>query len=155
METTKIEQVLQRSTFFKNLDAHVIKRVSELGHIKTFKGGEYVFQQGDFGEHIYIITEGHVILERSTDLGTRSGRVVIDMLGKGRFLGCWSTLLGEPHVLMSSASCRKPTTVVCIKGSDLRKIMVGDPQLGFCIMERLSFLLRDRIEAAYGAMEKI
>lgn len=155
METPKIKQILQDSKFFKNLDAHVIQKVSELVQVQSFKGGEYVFQQGDFGEHIYIIAEGHVILERSTDLGTRSGRVIIDMLGKGRFLGCWSTLLGEPHVLMASASCRKPTTVVRIKGADLREIMVGDPQLGFCIMERLCFLLRDRIKAAYGAMEKI
>jgi CRP-like cAMP-binding protein len=155
METPEIEQVLQDSKFFRALDAHVIEEVSTLGRMRSFKGGEFIFQQGDFGEHIYIIAEGHVILERSTDLGTRKGRVVIDLLGKGRFLGCWSTLLGEPHVLMSSAACRKPTTVVCIKGSDLREIMVGDPKLGFCIIERLCFLLRDRIKAAYGAMEKI
>jgi hypothetical protein len=56
---------------------------------------------------------------------------------------------------MSSAICQKPTTVLAIKGSDLRRIMISNTKLGFNLMERLCFLLRDRIQAAYGAMEKI
>jgi CRP-like cAMP-binding protein len=56
---------------------------------------------------------------------------------------------------MASATCQKPTTVIAIKGEDLRKMMIGNPELGFNIMERLCFLLRDRVQAAYGAMEKI
>jgi CRP/FNR family cyclic AMP-dependent transcriptional regulator len=79
----------------------------------------------------------------------------METLGKGRVLGCWSTLLDLPHILMSSAACQKPTTTLAIKGADLRKIMISNAALGFNIMERLSFLLRDRIQAAYGAMEKI
>jgi hypothetical protein len=56
---------------------------------------------------------------------------------------------------MSSAFCQKPTMVMAIKGSDLRRIMIGNTELGFKLMEKLCFLLRDRIQAAYGAMEKI
>ena len=54
-----------------------------------------------------------------------------------------------------SAICQKPTTILAIKGLDLRRIMIGNSELGFNIMERLCFLLRNRIQAAYGAMEKI
>lgn len=94
-------------------------------------------------------------MERSIDLGNRKGNVVIEALGKGRVLGCWSTLLGEPHILMSSATCQKQTKVAVIKGSDLRQMMIDSSKLGFNILERLFFLLRDRIQSAYGAMEKI
>ena len=94
-------------------------------------------------------------MERSIDLGNRKGNVVIEALGKGRILGCWSTLLGESHFLMSSATCQKPTKVAAIKGSDLRQMMIDNSKLGFNILERLCFLLRDRIQSAYGAMEKI
>ncbi|UCB51172.1 MAG: Crp/Fnr family transcriptional regulator, partial [Deltaproteobacteria bacterium] len=61
----------------------------------------------------------------------------------------------EPHNLMSSATCQKPTKVVAMKGSDLRQLMLGSTELGFRVLERLCFLLRDRIQGAYGAMEKI
>ena len=58
-----------------------------------------------------------------------------------------------PHV---SPVCQKPTTVVNIEGEDLRRVMlVTAARLGFNVLERLCFLLRDRIQGAYGAMEKI
>lgn len=155
MKPLNIEQVLRESHFFKDLDEKVIRKIASLGEIVSLKGGEHVFTQGDFGEKIYIIVNGFVLLERATDLGHRKGKVVIDALGKGRFLGCWSTLLNEPHILMSTASCQKPTTVISIRGADLRKIMLGDFEIGFRVMERLCFQLRDRIQAAYGALEKV
>jgi CRP/FNR family transcriptional regulator, cyclic AMP receptor protein len=155
MKSIDIEQVLKESEFFKNFDDTVIKKISKLGRVRSLKAGDHVFRQGDFGEHIYIIIDGYIVLERSTDLGHRSGSVVIDMLGKGRFLGCWSTILAEPHILMSSAYCQKPTKVVAIRGTELREIMLSNTALGFSVLERLCFLLRDRVQAAYGALERI
>ena len=155
MNRKEIEHVLETCKFFKGLEKSHIEKISGLCTVKRYESGEYVFRQGDFGEHLYIIAEGHIFLERSIDLGNRKGNVVIEALGKGRILGCWSTLLGESHFLMSSATCQKPTRVAAIKGSDLRQMMIDNSKLGFNILERLCFLLRDRIQSAYGAMEKI
>ena len=155
MNRTEIEHILETCELFKGLKKSHIEQIAGLCTEKQYEGGEYVFCQGDFGEHLYIIVEGHIFLERSIDLGNRKGNVVIEALGRGRVLGCWSTLLGEPHILMSSAICQKPTKVVAIKGSDLRQMMIDSSKLGFNILERLFLLLRDRIQSAYGAMEKI
>ena len=155
MNHTEIEHILETCELFKGLKKSHIEQITGLCTEKQYEGGEDVFLQGDFGEHLYIIVEGHIFLERSIDLGNRKGNVVIEALGKGRVLGCWSTLLGEPHILMSSASCQRPTKVLAIKGSDLRQMMIDSSKLGFNILERLFFLLRDRIQSAYGAMEKI
>jgi CRP-like cAMP-binding protein len=147
--------VLEKCEFFKKLERNHIEKISTLCQERTYEIGAYVFRQGDFGEDLYVIAEGRIFLERSTDLGTRKGAVLIGMLGKGRVLGCWSTLLGEPHNLMSSATCKEPTRVLAMKGGDLRDMMLENTSLGFQILERLCFLLRDRIQGAYGAMEKI
>ena len=155
MSRTEIEHVLETCKFFKGLEKSHIEQISDLCTVKRYEGGEHVFRQGDFGEYLYIIIEGYIFLERSIDLGNRKGNVVIEALGKGRVLGCWSTLLGESHILMSSATCQKPTKIAAIKGSDLRQMMIENSKLGFNILERLCFLLRDRIQSAYGAMEKI
>ncbi len=155
MNRTEIEHILETCEFFEQLEKSHIELIADLCTVNQYKGGEYVFCQGDFGEHLHIIVEGHIFLERSIDLGSRKGNVVIGALGKGRVLGCWSTLLGEPHILMASAACQKPTIVVTIKGSDLRQMMIDNLRIGFNILERLCFLLRDRIQSAYGAMEKI
>ena len=149
------EHTLRSCEFFELLESRELSEISNLGQMMTFQNGEYVFRQGDYGEHIYIIVDGQIYLERTVDLGDHKGNVVIEILGKGRVLGCWSTLLDMPHILMSSAVCKQPTKIVAIKGAELRRMMIGNAELGFNLMERLCFLLRDRIQAAYGAMEKI
>jgi CRP-like cAMP-binding protein len=155
MQPSEIEQTLQSCEFFKGLGEEEIADIAGICRISTCDTGQHLFRQGDFGEHLYIIAEGQIYLERSRDLGTRKGSVVIETLGKGRVLGCWSTMLGEPHILMSSAVCQGPTTVLAVKGTELRNMMTDNTNFGFNIMEKLCFLLRDRIQAAYGAMERI
>ena len=155
MSSSDIKQALASSEFFKGLEKSSIAQMASLCQVETYEPGEYIFRQGDFGEHIYIIAEGHIFLERSMDMGARQGSTVIGILGKGRVFGCWSTLLGEPHNLMSSATCQKPSKMVSMKGSDLRQLMLDSTELGLRVLERLCFLLRDRIQGAYGAMEKI
>ena len=155
MTASEIEKNLEGCEFFQGLEKDTIKKIAGLCQVEIFEPGQYVFRQGDFGEHIYVIAEGHVLLERAVDLGKGKGSVVIGILGKGRVFGCWSTLLGEPHNLMSSASCQKQTKIIVMKGVDIRKLMMENQELGFSVLERLCFLLRDRIEGAYGAMEKI
>ena len=155
MDRSDIRMALESCEFFKGLEKNLVENIADLCQVETYEVGAYIFRQGDFGDGIYVITEGQVFLERSIDLGAREGSAIIGMLGKGRVFGCWSTLLDEPHTLMSSARCGKATNVLIIKGADLRQMMLENNELGFRVLERLCFLLRDRIQGAYGAMEKI
>ncbi|UCG99798.1 MAG: cyclic nucleotide-binding domain-containing protein [Deltaproteobacteria bacterium] len=155
MGSSEIVDVLGNCELFRGLNRDEIEKIARLAHIEMYEAGENILNQGDFGDRLYIIAEGHVFLERSIDLGTRKGNAIISLLGRGRALGCWSTLLGEAHTLLSSAICRKPTKVVVIKGLALREMMLDNFQLGFKVLERLCFILRDRIQGAYGAMENI
>ncbi|WP_319407803.1 cyclic nucleotide-binding domain-containing protein [uncultured Desulfosarcina sp.] len=155
MANPEIQSTLQSCGFLKNISKAHLDTISGFCDIDHYKAGTYVFRQGDFGEDLFIIVDGYVFLERAMDIGSHKGSVVIDALGKGRTLGCWSTLLDEPHVLLSSASCQKDSTVIRLKGRQLRKCMEEDTSFGFFMLERLCFLLRERIQAAYGAMDKI
>ncbi len=155
MKNDEITQILQDSKFFRDMAFEDIQSVASLCRVASYKAGECIFKQGDYGEYLCIIAQGQIHLERSMNVGDRKGRVLIDTLGKGRTLGCWSALLGEPHIMMSSAICQKPTTVMVLTGRDLRQMMKEKTSFGFNIMERLCFLLRDRIQAAYGAMDRI
>lgn len=155
MDTSEIEEILENCEFFKGLGRDEIKKMAGHCKLETYIAGESIFRQGDFEENLYVIAEGYVFLERSVDLEAKKGSVVTAILGKGRVLGCWSTLLGESHNLMSSATCQKPATLVSMKGIELREMMLANRELGFNVLERLCFLLRDRMQGAYGALERI
>jgi CRP/FNR family cyclic AMP-dependent transcriptional regulator len=155
MDRSEIVQLLESCEFFKGLRKEDLQEVSKLCCTGDYAAGDHIFRQGEVGDQIYIVAEGHVFLERSLDLGTRKGTAVIGMLSQGRVFGCWSTLLNEVHTLMCSAVCRKATKVLVVKGPALRQIMLANSELGFNVLERLCFLLRDRLKGAYGAMESI
>ena len=155
MDRAEIIHFLENCELFKGLKQENLEEMADLFRVETYAAGDHIFRQGDLGDRIYIVAQGNVFLERSLDLGIRKGTASIAMLTKGKVFGCWSSLLDKGHKLMSSALCRKPTTVLAIKGADLRKIMLRDNVLGFEILERFCFLLRDRLKGAYEAMEEI
>ena len=155
MKSTEIEEVLAGCELFKGLDPNEIKNIAKICRVNTYDKGALVYQQGDFGETIYIIAKGQVILEKTLDMGSREGRVVIATLGRGRVFGCWSTLLDEPHIMMLRTFCQAPATILLLKGAELREDMISDTRFGFNVMEKLCCLLRERIQSAYGAMEKM
>jgi CRP-like cAMP-binding protein len=155
MKPKQIEEVLMSCEFFKGLSKGDIRKIGGICEARSCKTASALFQQGDFGEHLYIVADGLVHLERSMKIGNRKGNIVIETLGKGRVLGCWSTLLNEPHIVMSTAICQRATNVLVLQGARLRELMTENSELGFNILERLCFLLRDRIQAAYGALDKI
>jgi CRP/FNR family transcriptional regulator, cyclic AMP receptor protein len=155
MNRSEILRTLGSCELFKGLEKGNIEKLASLCEEKTYETGEYIFRQGDYGEYVYVIAEGHIFLERAMPLGPRKGNLFIGVLGKERVLGCWSTLLGESHNHMSSASCQKPTIVLAIRGSELRDMMLSNLEFGFTVLEKLCLSLRDRMAVAYGAMEKI
>ena len=155
MDTSEIRNALENCELFNGLKKHDIEKIAALCQIQTYASGEYVFHQGDVGERIYIIDEGNIFLERSIDLGARRGNAMIGIFGTGRAFGCWSSILGESHNLMSSAICKDPAKIVVMSGADLRSVMLNDAELGFKVMEKICLLLRERIQGAWGAMEKI
>lgn len=155
MEKVDIRQALEECEFFNGLVDEDLEKIAALCLVRSYEVGEAVFRQGDFGDHLWAVVDGQISLERTVELGKQKASVIISTLGKGRVLGCWSTLLGEPHILMCSAVCEKPAVSLMLSGARLREMMHADTDLGYAIMEKLCFLLRDRVQSAYGALERI
>ena len=152
---SEIQKIIENCELFKGLNTIELESITKLSQVEMYEAGDKILNQRDFSDKLYIIAEGHVFLERSIDLDARKGSVTLSLLGRGRALGCWSTLLGEVYPLMSSAICKEHTTAVVIRGPAIREMILSDFHLGFKVMERLCSILRDTLQGAYGAMEKI
>jgi CRP-like cAMP-binding protein len=155
MQTEDVLAILEACEFFRGLDPVQLTRLASLCRPCRFEAGETIYRQGGVGEEIFIIASGQVVLERAVSVGARKGTVPVAVLGKGKIIGGWSTLLNEPHTLMLSAACRRPAALLAIQGGELRKCMTADILLGFRILEKLCLLLRDRVQATLGAMDNI
>jgi CRP-like cAMP-binding protein len=71
MNPQNIEDDLAACEFFKGFDKADIKKVAAICEVRACKAGSILFQQGDFGEHLFIISDGLVHLERSMSMGGR------------------------------------------------------------------------------------
>jgi CRP/FNR family transcriptional regulator, cyclic AMP receptor protein len=155
MNRYEIQRAFEACDFFKGLEKSQLLEIANLGRLQAYETGQYIYRQGELGEWIYIIAEGAVFLERALDLGPRKGSVVVAMLGRGKVLGCWSSLLGKTHEYMCSASCQKRTKAIAVRGAELRAMMESNASIGFHVLENLCLTLRERIQGVYGAMERI
>lgn len=155
MPADDIRAILETCEFFKGLDPAQSAGIAAICRPCRFEAGETIYRQGGLGEEIFIIAEGQVLLERAVSVGPRKGTVPVAVLGKGKLMGAWSTLLDEPHTLMLSAVCKRPVLLLAINGAELRRQMTGDTLLGFRILERLCLLLRGRVQVMLGAMDNL
>jgi CRP/FNR family transcriptional regulator, cyclic AMP receptor protein len=155
MQMDDIRTILEACEFFKGLDPAQLASIAPICRPCCYEAGETIYRQGGVGEEIFIIAEGQVVLERDVSVGPRKGTVPVAVLGKGKIIGGWSTLLNEAHVLMLSAVCKRPAVLLAIKGADLRQRMTGDIALGFRILEKLCLLLRERVQVTLGALNSL
>jgi CRP-like cAMP-binding protein len=126
--------------------------VADSCDIASFGAGDTVFSQGEHTTCLYVLVDGQIQLQRTVQLGDRTARTPIALLGKGRAMG-WTSLLYGPHNATASAMCQKPTRVISVNGPALRSALEADAGIGFRVMERLACMLGERLRAAYTAME--
>ena len=109
---------------------------------QQYPAGEHVFQQGDQALNIFIVESGEVVLRfRPYD----GGSMDIETIWPGGVFG-WSAALGRPQYT-SGALCKTPTTLLATHGSDLRRVMRRDRELGALLLDSMAQLVAHRLDS--------
>lgn len=159
MELETIVEILKKCELFNHLADDELQSIAKMGKIEAYNTGDEIFQQGNVGSKLYILSEGYISLYRKIQLGkNRKGiTTVYEAREKPyrRLLGSWCALIGERHVQMCTARCESPSKVISMSTEDLRKFLGKDIELRVKILEKLILLLRDRLESSYSAMQTL
>ncbi|MGE5234533.1 MAG: cyclic nucleotide-binding domain-containing protein [Acidobacteriota bacterium] len=103
-----------------------------------FKGGEFVFREGDLGTDMYIVQEGRVeILQKARD----GSEKVLATLEKGDFFGEMSVLEDLPRT--ASARAAGDAKLLQINGATFDQMLRGNPEIAVRMMRKLSRRLRE------------
>ena len=159
MEMKTIIETLKKCDLFNHLSEKELHSIAEMGEIVEFDIGDELFQQGNVGTKLYILSEGRISLYRKIHLGKgREGTASVYEARERpyrRLLGGWSALVGEQHVQMCTARCESPSRAISIPTEDLRRFFEEDLEIRVKILEKLVVLLRDRLESSYSALETL
>ena len=159
MELEEIRNTLRKCELFSELTEEEIATIAELGSVGEYNSGEIIYNRGDLGTKLYVLSKGQVSLYRQFSLAEgRRAYIPVYVLretARRRLMGAWCTLVGEQHIQMCSARCDRPSTVISIECSRLREVIVENQNIRVKILEKLALILRDRIESSYAAVESL
>lgn len=137
-----LQSVLEKHKFFEGMETSYLEFITGCASNVKFKIGELIFREGEVANHFYIIRQGKVALEIPVP---GRGSITTQTLGEGDVLG-WSWLY-PPYRWFLNARVIEPVRTIALDGECLRKKCDEDPQLGYELMKRFSYIIMQRLQA--------
>jgi CRP/FNR family transcriptional regulator, cyclic AMP receptor protein len=122
----------QRSGLLRDLDPPDIEGILAAGQTVTFEPEQAIFESGDVGDAMYVITEG----EARVDVGGR-----FHILKAGEFFG--EMALIAPGRRMATVKAVTPVTALRIPAEAFQSFLLAHPNVALAMMKTLVVRLRE------------
>lgn len=144
MSTTITLLARQLSTlhFASGWAEEILEELAAISRVVDFPAGATLFTQGSKHPDLYLICSGRVALDMHVPA---RGSVRILTLGQGELLA-WSALIGDGH-MTAKATSLDPVHLIAIDGLALLALCQRRPDIGFQVMQQLSWSLAHRLTA--------
>jgi CRP/FNR family transcriptional regulator len=135
-------QLLASCNLFQGLSETQLQRLADITKEMQIEKGEWLFQEGQEANGLFILKEGAVELLTKVD---DEFELPIAMLREpGMFLG--TSALTAPYVYSLSARCTEQGSLLVIERTELEKLIQEDRELGYIIMTNWAEHLLNRLK---------
>ena len=108
-------------------------KLAELMQIRELQGDEYLINEGEVDDALYVMVEGNLeVVKRTAADGTAS----IAIVREGHLAGELSFIDGHPHTVGLRALCN--SIVLSMERKDFENIIDDDPQLVYKVMRAVA-----------------
>lgn len=128
------EKLLARAPLFKELPEDEIQKLAETLSVREVPPGTILFQEGDVGDHFYIIIQGQIEVIKA--LGTPEERF-IGTRGPGEFVGELS-LINRAGLRMASVRSLGPAHLWEMSHDEFDALLHRQPSMAFELINVLS-----------------
>lgn len=132
-----IDENLQKTPLFCALDEEAAHALQKSMVSQSIKRGNTLFQEGDAGDRLYIVTEGKIKLSHASGDGRES---VLMVLGPGDMFGELS--LFDPGPRTATAVAVTDSQVLGLGNTDLNPWLAGRPEVAQKLLQALAHRLR-------------
>ena len=115
---------LQAIPLFKDLDGVMLAAIANRFAVERFPEDEVVFQEGDFGDKLYIVMHGHVEVLTT---GPTGEEVRLAALRDGDYFGEMALLEDVPR--MAAVRTRAPTQLLSLEREQFLNLMNTIPDM--------------------------
>ena len=132
-----IDSNLRNTPLFSALDNEAAIALQQTMVPQSIKKGNTLFQEGDPGDRLYVVTEGKIKLSHASGDGRES---VLMVLGPGDMFGELS--LFDPGPRTATASAVTDSKVLALGNTDLIPWLAGRPEVAQSLLQALAHRLR-------------
>ncbi|MFA4905740.1 MAG: cyclic nucleotide-binding domain-containing protein [Candidatus Margulisiibacteriota bacterium] len=135
-------EMLKAMNLFEFLKLDELKDIAALAKVEEFKGGDYIFKEGDKADNIYMVLEGRVAVE--IEIGPNKKSAVYTET-KGKMFGYPS--LVKPHIFSTYAKCLDQVKLITIRADELiDKVFKADCRRGYLVMNKLAEIIAMKLK---------
>jgi CRP-like cAMP-binding protein len=124
---------------FKGMIDEDIKALRKVTRSRSFQKGEYIFNEGDRSESLFVVKEGLIKLTKTSSEGKEQ---IVRLLFPGDFFGLFSLLKDEKHYM--NAEPAQETVICLIEKKDFLITMERNSELAY----RFLLAMNDRLHEA-------
>ena len=137
-----IKEALKSIQILDGLEEDQIEMLLPHTDVVERKNGEILFSVGDEATCVFFLLEGKLSIQ--VKLSSRPETVGIVVLQNfGQMVG-WSGLIGSSYYT-AAGLCQADSKLLCIKGTELMKVLEQNPCTGFAVMREISKVISSRI----------
>ena len=133
---------------FEDLSQGDLRRLARILHKRTYRDGEYIFEEGKPGTAMYIVRGGVVEIVRRRRNGEEVPLVTLEPPAA---LVEELAAVGEDVVHWTSARARGPVSLVAIGRPDLDALGRNFPLLANKILKKLAYIIAMRLQMVLEA----
>ncbi len=142
-----VQRKLKDNILFRDLNGRELKLLENIVHIRRYRPGEVIFNFGEVGVGMYIISKGSVdiFIEEILPDSEIPRQTFVTRLQEADFFGELA-LVDEGGKRSASASAHEDTTLIGFFKPDLLEVVERNPRAGVKILMRLGEVLGLRLK---------
>lgn len=133
-----IERILflKRISIFSSLSSYELRKIAEVVSEEEFESGEILFNEGDFGDCMYLVVDGKI----SIFTGRPPAIKVLASFDKGNFFGEMGLYDDKPRAASAMADIR--STLLVLRKGEFCDLISEFPMVALGIMKELNNRIR-------------
>lgn len=138
-------ELLRETELFRDIRPTLLKPVTAYCRTADYAGRTTVFREGSDAEELFVVVQGAVALEIEVETGAAhpAATAAVELVAPKETFG-WSAVVA-PYRYTATSVTLSDSTLLAIRGDQLRRLMTANHELGYLVMARLTRLVASRL----------